>query len=163
MNSSRYPLRINVGFLLNAAIGSSRDFHFDFPSLRISQDLDVLNFNGLTRIGRVPQGILAQCDFRASVKAECVRCLAEFLQPIHTVFNELYAFKSKAVTESGLILPEDGNIDLAPLAREYMLLEIPISPLCRPDCKGLCIICGEDLNTHLCEHAQSKNAQADAV
>jgi uncharacterized protein len=163
VNSSRYPLRINVGFLLNAAIGTSRDFHFDFPSLRISQDLDVLNFNGLARIGRVPQGMLTQCDFHADVKAECVRCLVEFQQPIHAIFNELYAFKSKAVTESGLILPEDGTIDLATLLREFFLLEIPISPLCRTDCKGLCVICGEDLNIRQCEHVQSKNAPIDAL
>ncbi len=43
----------------------------------------------------------------------------------------------RSVTESNLILPEDGHIDLEILVREYMLLEIPISPLCSPDCKGL--------------------------
>jgi uncharacterized protein len=83
---------------------------------------------------------------------ECVRCLVEFQQPLHTEFSELYAFNSHSVSESGLILPDDGNIDLAPLVNEYMLLEIPIRPLCRPECKGLCIICGADLNTEPCEH-----------
>jgi uncharacterized protein len=42
-------------------------------------------------------------------------------------------------------LPEDGHINLAPLVREYILLEIPINPLCRPDCLGLCPECGEIL------------------
>ena len=54
--------------------------------------------------------------------------------------------------ESGLILPEDGHIDLEPLIREYLTLEIPIQPLCKPDCKGLCVECGENLNERLCEH-----------
>jgi uncharacterized protein len=48
--------------------------------------------------------------------------------------------------ESGLVVPEDGNIDLEPIVYEYLLLEIPINPVCREDCKGLCDICGENLN-----------------
>lgn len=90
---------------------------------------------------------------------ECVRCLEEFHLPLHAQFSELYAFNSpkngdlsRLISESGLIVPDDGNIDLAPLVREYMLLEIPIRSLCRTDCKGLCIICGADLNTEPCEH-----------
>jgi len=149
----RFPLRINVGFLLNASIGTSRDIHFEFPSLRLANDLELSDFSGMAKITRTPQGMLVQADFRGKVNAECVRCLAGFLQPIQSVFSELFAFKTNAVTEAGLILPEDSNIDLAPLAREYFLLEIPISPLCKPDCKGLCVVCGEDLNVCICEHA----------
>jgi uncharacterized protein len=51
-----------------------------------------------------------------------------------------------------LILPEDAHIDLQPLIREYALLEIPIKPICKPDCKGLCPVCGEDLNQVDCGH-----------
>jgi uncharacterized protein len=40
------------------------------------------------------------------------------------------------------------------LFREYILLEIPISPLCRPDCKGLCPICGNNLNEDTCHHEE---------
>ncbi|NCP16799.1 DUF177 domain-containing protein, partial [bacterium] len=58
----------------------------------------------------------------------------------------------RSVTDSGLILPEDGYIDLEPLMREYALLEVPISPVCKPDCKGLCPVCGEDLNLVNCGH-----------
>ncbi|MDR3577830.1 MAG: DUF177 domain-containing protein [Anaerolineaceae bacterium] len=153
MNQPRFPLRFNVGFLLNASIGTSRDIHFEFPGLKLANDLEMSDFNGMVRVTRTPQGMLVQAEFGGNVDAECVRCLAGFLQPIQSVFSELYAFKTNAVTESGLILPDDSNIDLAPLAREYLLLEIPISPLCKPDCKGLCMVCGEDLNVHICEHA----------
>jgi len=51
-----------------------------------------------------------------------------------------------------LIMPEDGHIDIEPLVREYMVLEIPINPVCKPACKGLCPVCGEDLNQATCEH-----------
>lgn len=49
-------------------------------------------------------------------------------------------------------IPEDGNIDFGPILREYLLLEMPIKPLCKPDCKGLCTVCGENLNLTTCEH-----------
>ncbi len=93
-----------------------------------------------------------QGDFEGIVQVECVRCLAEYSQPLHSDFSELYAFNNRGTDESELILPEDGNIDLAPLVREYMLLEVPISPLCKADCLGLCPICGADLNVEPHEH-----------
>jgi uncharacterized protein len=67
-------------------------------------------------------------------------------------FTELFAFKQKSVSESDLLLPEDQQIDLGPLIREYALLEFPINPICRPGCKGLCPVCGENLNEVDCGH-----------
>lgn len=159
MTQLRNPLRLNVGFLVSQPIGSSRDFHFEFPQLHLQPDLDLNDFSGIARIGRTPQGLLVQARFGAKITSQCVRCLAEFLQPLQISFNELYAFSQRTVSESGLIYPEDGNINLGPLVREYMLLEVPISSLCKPDCKGLCVICGEDLNVTTCEH-QKQNEQA---
>ena len=103
---------------------------------------------------------MIQGKFQAKVDAECVRCLAEFNQPLDMDFSELYAFSARSVSESGLILPEDAHIDLEPLVREYLLIEIPISPLCKPDCKGLCSVCGADLNAEVCEHQQRVSEQS---
>jgi len=154
-----HPLRINAGFLINQPIGSNREIHFDLPEIQLSPDLDVNNLNGLVRLTRTPKGVLVEANFDAEMKNECVRCLAEFSQTVSTEFAEMYAFNKRAVTESGLILPDDGNIDLGPLVREYLLLEIPIRPLCRPDCKGLCPECGEDLNLNTCEHERLRTSQ----
>lgn len=156
MYYSRHPLRINVGFLINQPVGSSRDIALSFPSILINPDLNLVDFNGNLRVGRTQQGIYVRGDFDAGIESECVRCLESFIQPLHTEFYELFAFTHRSVTEMGLILPDDANIDLGPLVREYMSIEIPISPLCKPDCKGLCPICGEDLNVNICEH-QSRN------
>jgi len=54
--------------------------------------------------------------------------------------------------ETELVVPDDGYINLAPLTRDYLLLELPIKPICRPDCKGLCPVCGVNLNETICEH-----------
>lgn len=152
MYQPRFPLRLNVGFIVGQPIGSSRDFHFDYPTIHLQPDLDLTKFSGVARIGRTPQGLLVQASFHAALSSECVRCLTEFEQILEINFDELFAFSNRTVSESGLILPENGNIDLEPLVREYMLIEIPISPLCKPDCKGLCSICGENLNEVTCEH-----------
>jgi uncharacterized protein len=148
----RYPLRINVGFLVNQPIGTSRDIQFEFPAIRLSSDLEITQFSSTVQVGRTPQGILVQAQANGTTPAQCVRCLIDFQLPLHCDFSELYAFDSRSISESGLILSEDGNIDLAPLFSEYFLLEIDIKPLCKPDCKGLCPICGEDLNVTTCEH-----------
>ncbi len=153
MTNNSKLLRINVGFLLNQPVGASRDIPFEIPRLTYP-DIELLDLTGEVRLTRTVQGVLVQASFDAFKAEECVRCLAEFMQPLHITFTELYAFKTKSVTDSGLLLPESGDIDLVPLVRELMLLEVPIKPLCRPDCKGLCVICGADLNVETCEHQQ---------
>ena len=152
VNQTRHLLRLNVGFIISQPFGYNRDFNFDIPGLRLLPDLDLKNFNGVARIGRTQQGLILQAKFQCFIQTECVRCLSETTVPLQTEFDELYAFSIRSVSESGLILPEDGHIDLEPLLREYLTLEVPIQPLCKPDCKGLCVECGENLNEMMCEH-----------
>ena len=148
----RFPLRINVGFFYNLPIGSYRDIHFDFPEIHLPPDMDLHQLNGLIHISRTPQGLLFEGNFQAVMPTECVRCLEPFDQQLSIDFDEVFAYKSTSFTESGLYVPEDGNIDLSPVVREYMMLDNPIKPLCRPDCQGLCIECGQNLNFGTCEH-----------
>jgi uncharacterized protein len=148
------PLRLNVGFVVAQSAGFSRDFPFDIPQISVPPDLRLNSLNGLVRATRTPQGILLQADFHTQIDLECVRCLTDFQQTLAFNFTELYAFSQRYVTDSGLLMPETGIIDLSPVIREYVLLEIPISPLCRPDCKGLCPICGNNLNESTCFHEE---------
>jgi uncharacterized protein len=104
------------------------------------------------QIGRTPQGLLVQGRFSGETNLECVRCLVPYWHHLDWNFTELYAFSRRSVTESGLILPEDANIDLEPLLREYAILELPISPLHKQDCAGLCPVCGQDRNIRDCGH-----------
>jgi uncharacterized protein len=155
VSHSKNPFKVNVGFLLNQQIGISRDIHFEFPEFFLPPDLHVLDLVGVLRLSRATQGLLVQGDFESKVQAQCVRCLVDFLQPLHTIFSEVYSFKGKPISESGLEVPDDANIDFTPLVWEYMTLEIPINTLDRPDCKGMCEICGENLNERICEHQLS--------
>jgi len=148
----RHPFRLNVGFIIHEEVGCNHDFPFEFFEIRLADDLELYNFSGMANIGRTPQGLLVSGKFSADTPLECVRCLRIFRQHLAWEMTELYAFSERSVSDSGLILPEDAHIDLQPLLREYALLEVPISPVCRPDCKGLCPVCGQDLNLHDCGH-----------
>jgi uncharacterized protein len=152
---NRYPLRINVGFLLNAPIGTSRDIHFELEHLTLSTDYEIHSLTGLAQLSRISEGLLIMCKFKGMVDTLCVRCLTGVQLPLNTDFNEVYALKGSDATESDLRVPDDANIDLAELVSEYLTLEIPIKSLCRPDCKGLCPECGEDLNVNTCKHLQA--------
>jgi uncharacterized protein len=150
--TNRFPLRINIGFLQNQPVGTSREIHFETPDFKMADEYDPSELRGLIRVSRTPQGVLAQGVFNTTIKAECVRCLEEFNKPLRTVFTELYSYHSHPTTDVSMVIPEDGNVDFAPLVREFLLLEVPIKLLCREDCFGLCSICGENLNLTTCEH-----------
>ncbi len=152
MANPRFPLRLNVGFLINSAVGTNRDFSFDYEKMRLGDDLTVFDFTGTATFSRTQQGLLLQGSFALKMELECVRCLEEYRQAVAFSFTDLYAFDKRSISESNLLVPEEGQIDLAPLLREYALLEIPIQPLCRADCKGLCPVCGENLNRVDCGH-----------
>ena len=146
------PLRLNVGFIIHQSAGYSRVFPFDIHHLSFAPDLELYNLSGTSRVTRTPQGLLVQVEMQALVSLECVRCLTLYTQSLITNFTELYAFSPKHVTDSNLLVPDDGHLYLVPLVREYMLLEIPLSPLCKADCKGLCPVCGENLNENFHHH-----------
>ena len=153
MPNPRKPFRINVGFIMHEEAGSSHEIPFELDKVKL-EDLELKKFEGLLTIGRTPQGLIVQGKFSGDTKLECVRCLNEFDFRLHWEVTELYAFTKKSVSESGLMVPDDAHLELAPLLREYALLEVPINPLHAPECKGLCIECGQDLNVKDCGHSQ---------
>jgi DUF177 domain-containing protein len=151
MPNPRKPFRINVGFIIHEETGYSHEIPFELDRIKLD-DLELQDLTGEVIIGRTPQGLIVQGKFSADTKLECVRCLREFDFSLNWDITDLYAFNKKSVSESELLVPDDAHLDLAPLIREYALLEIPISPLHDPNCKGLCPECGQDLNIRDCGH-----------
>ncbi len=146
--------RINVGFLINQSVGAYREFEASAPFLQIEDSERFENVQSIIRFSRVQQGILTSVKASAEVTAECVRCLITFPQKVTCSFDELYAFHLRQNVDADAYLPESGFIDLAPILIEFLTLEVPISPICSTDCKGLCIECGKNLNQGPCEHMQ---------
>ena len=153
----RKPFRLNVGFIVNADVGFSNEFPFDYDKIQVDEELSLREFHGSAIVGRTPQGLLLTGGFEATISAQCVRCLRDFDQPVRWEMAELYAFNEKSGTDSGLILSDDAQLDLAPLVRDYALTEIPINPVCKPDCQGLCAECGQDLNLKDCGHRPAQD------
>jgi len=152
MTNSRKPFRFNVGFIIHEEIGYNHDFPFEFDTVSLGDDLELRDFEGNVNVGKTPQGLIAQGTFSAETTLNCSRCLKDFEQELDWEFTEMYAFDQRSVTESDLLLPEDAHLDVEELLREYALLEIPINPICEPECKGLCPQCGQNLNEKDCGH-----------
>jgi len=162
MNKSHIPLRLNVGYMYNKPIGTSREIPIEFDSLEIDE-LVINHLSSLVRLSRTREGLLLQVKADAEVETDCVRCLCDFFLPVSTEFEELYQFPSRHREETDLMLPDDGYLDLASLFREYLILAIPINGICKPDCKGLCVICGANLNDETCEHQLSSEASSEML
>jgi uncharacterized protein len=142
--------------MLHQTVGYSRTFEFDHPSVQVGDDLDVSDLKGELRLTRTAQGLYAAGAMQAGVQAECVRCLTAFQQRLSIGFDDLFTYPPSQAIEPLLAIPENGLLDLGPLTREYMLLDFPLQPLCRPDCKGLCPECGVNWNES--EHKSAASA-----
>ncbi len=162
MGETNDILRLNVGFVIHQGVGYVRDFPIEAESIKVAPDLTLSDLNGYARVTRTTQGLLIQVLLEAVTTLDCVRCLGPATQTLEVDFTDLYAFSPTSATESGLIVPENGKIDLAPIVREEMLVALPISPLCRPDCKGLCPVCGENLNDVPAHHHNDENLDSHA-
>ncbi len=156
MNQSQKPFRINVGFLINQPIGFSREIPFSFGQYQFHNEENVENLVGTVTLVRTQAGIQALIDFTALVNAQCVRCLEDFKQSLHTNFQELYTYAVEPLSEDEESIPEDGFLDFENSISDYLFLEYPMNPLCKPDCRGLCVECGQNLNESTCEHVKKK-------
>lgn len=93
-------------------------------------------------------GIEVSGEVAAPWQAECGRCLRPVSGELHTEVRELYRPRNGSAgddkDEDTYSLAGE-QLDLAPLVRDALLLALPLAPLCRPDCAGLCPTCGADL------------------
>src|SRR6266516_2813968 len=93
------------------------------------------------RLEDVSEGVLVTALVTAPLAGECARCLEEFTSSTQVRVQELFAAQPDGSGEDGYLL--DGDLlDLEPALRDALVLELPLSPLCRPDCAGLCSRCG---------------------
>jgi DUF177 domain-containing protein len=149
--------------MLNETAGYVRVMDFAEDKLNIGPDLHVTDFGGQIQLGRTPQGVVVQGQFTAQLPAECVRCLKPCSQLVRTKLQDLFIYPPSNSSDPLLTIGEDAILDLEPLLREYMLLDLPMRPLCRPDCQGLCPVCGTDLNVSECGHDRQTAPPAPSI
>jgi uncharacterized protein len=138
---------------LRRQLGNRRQEHRSgpIPGLRVSGsavppgaavDVDAV-------LESVHGGVVVTADIRAPWAGECRRCLRPVGGTLETHVRELYEEHSDG--EETYPLSGD-QLDLAPLARDAVLLELPQAPLCTEDCLGLCPECGANRNEGDCGH-----------
>lgn len=96
------------------------------------------------------------------VELNCARCDRPMILPVDEAFLLVYGRQPVGADDEGhevMLHEEDfmaaeldaeGRIDLIELAREQLELAVPMKPICRPDCRGLCPLCGADRNSEPC-------------
>lgn len=155
-------MEINVSQLLKASIGTTREFSLNDP-VAIMENNTESHVEGMIKLTKTHRGVLAQGIVDTSVQLECSRCLNTF-KKILTVNIEEEFFPSLDINSgTALEQPDDTGsfiidahhiLDLSEAIRQNALLAIPMKPLCREDCAGLCPICGKDLNKKHCKCSQ---------
>ena len=95
----------------------------------------------------VPGGVVARGEVVSAWEGDCRRCLARVSAELRSDVVEV--FERRPDPEQTYPLLGD-QLDLEPLARDAVLLELPLAPLCSEGCLGLCPICGADLNEGVC-------------
>jgi uncharacterized protein len=112
------------------------------------------------QIHKVGRSVLIKGSVQTHLRLQCVRCLKEFSYPLSSIFElTLYPLKGTAFAEETELgekeiessFFQEGEINLSEIACEQIFLEIPYQPLCHEGCKGLCSVCGQDLNLSSCK------------
>lgn len=149
-------MRINVSQLLKSPIGSVRNYEVREVVSIAGGDSMV---EGKVMLVRTDRGILAEATLHTEVEVTCSRCLSLFNCPLTLNIEEEYFPITDAASDISLSLPGEPGcftideyhvLDLTEAIRQYVLLAIPMKPLCRENCAGLCSTCGHNLNQGPC-------------
>ena len=97
---------------------------------------------------RLPEGIVVRGTLGAIWKAPCSRCLEPVTGEISVHVDELFETQP---LEGETYKLDDDVIDLEPLVRDALVLELPLAPVCTADCAGLCVTCGANHNLTTCD------------
>ena len=158
-------MRIELKDIKGGLLEQNYDFAMaDFPELQALQGDSDVGFCGpihfSLRLQRVGQLVEVDGLLEVGVSMSCGRCLQPFDEDIAERFSLTFTPQQQeresteeielASDELGLIYYQDDVIDLREPLQEQLIMALPISPLCRENCGGLCPDCGQNLNLGLC-------------
>ncbi len=120
------------------------------------RSLSPLRLSGQVR--RIEGGYALEAELVYSGELECSRCLAGYPFREDEAFSlVLYPRRNAPGAEVELsrgdldvLYYDDSVVELSPIAEERVQMTLPMKPLCKPDCRGLCATCGNDLNLGAC-------------
>jgi uncharacterized protein len=171
METSNPDLILNVAQLLKEPLGSTRKVDISTPELQLSeqgvepggQTLQAHNVRGKAKITRLSKDLLLQGKVVGDVDLECSRCLDAFSLPVEGTLEEKYQPSVDVDTgrpvhrepfeedDTAFSVSPSHEMDLTEPVRQALLVALPLKPLCREDCAGLCPYCGANLNEGPCD------------
>jgi uncharacterized protein len=107
-------------------------------------------------VTRASSGTVLEQAFDVSLEGPCFRCLQDAELALQLRLREYEATKPESDDERTEYL-EDDRVDLSAWAHDAIALALPDKILCRPDCAGLCPVCGKDLNAEPHEHVEESS------
>ncbi len=161
MNKS--PFLLSVADLLGKP-GANRDETIVGP-IEIEMDLERVEaahpVTAQIRLEALAAEILARGSAVYVASLQCNRCLTGWTESGEVSFTQLFGKEPDEDTEP---ISREGRIDLEPTIRDVVALALPLVPLCKEDCLGLCPTCGTDLNTVPCSgHADESDSPFSAL
>jgi uncharacterized protein len=154
-------MQFNVAGLLQELVGATRQFNVHDELKPLDDHLMTsAPVTGHVTLTRTNGGILVNARLTTEVQQVCSRCLTEFAVGLNVPFSE--EFQPIVDVTTGLPLPAPGDdttftidsnhiMDLDEAFRQYALLSIPMAPVCKARCAGLCPRCGRNLNEERCQ------------
>ena len=142
-------LRINAVELLRHP-GTTRHIETTVPPAELDLDDDRVRGDIAIAVDATSSvdGVVVHGTVTTAWRGQCRRCLTDVEGTSVSVVDEL--FQQQPRHEDAIEITGD-RIDLAPVVREYVLLDLPDAPLCKDDCAGICPNCGIDRNTATCD------------
>ena len=107
-------------------------------------------------ITRLSSGLMFELELDVRLAGPCVRCLADAGIDVSVRSREYQATSGESDDELKTPYLVGDHLDLSAWARDAVSLSLPEKILCRPDCAGLCPVCGRDLNVEPHEHEEAE-------
>lgn len=116
--------------------------------------------NAHLRIDRRGEELRIEGDIQGRVSLQCSRCLVNFRKELSLNIDLLYHPATEVAKEETCEVPGDelnigfysnNELDITQVIREQLILNLPMKALCDETCKGLCPVCGADMNLQRCE------------
>jgi DUF177 domain-containing protein len=107
-------------------------------------------------ISRASTGTVFQLRFDARLHGPCYRCLTDAVLDVPIAAREYQATNPEGAEELTTPYLDADRLDLSAWAHDSVALALPEQILCRPDCAGLCPVCGRDLNADPHEHDEDE-------
>lgn len=142
-------LIFNFGFLLDGPLGEHRRVEIDYPAVKLD-DVTLTPLKGYFRASKTAQGIFLKGTLKSQLTSIiCSRCMTLFEQEVNILLDDHFYVKNQA-PDGEYVVGDNGMVDIGPLVRELSLVSVPLQPVCKSDCIGLCIECGQNLNEADC-------------